>query len=78
MDMLKKIFPLSFGATDVVNLVIRAVVYLIAGLLGGFIIGIVAGVPVVGWLMGLVGGAIDLYVLVAIVLLALDYFQVLK
>ena len=78
MDMLKKFFPFSFGATDVVNLVIRAIVYLVAGALGGVIIGIVAAVPVIGWLLGIVGGFIDLYVLVGIVLMVLDYLKVLK
>ena len=42
------------------------------------LIGILAAIPVIGLIIGLVGGLVDLYVLIGIVLLVLDYLKVLK
>ena len=72
MDMLKKIFPYSFGSKDVASLVIKIVVYLVASAVLGFVIGLI---PLVG---GLVGSLIGLYSTVGIVLAILDYLKVLK
>ena len=45
MDMLKKFFPLSFGAADVKALVIKIAIYVIGGyVLGWGIVGIWLGI----------------------------------
>lgn len=79
MDMLKQIFPLSFGEKkDITALVINILIYFVAGALAGILIGVLASIPVIGIIIGLIGGVIDLYCLVGIVLSCLDYFKVLK
>ena len=79
MEMLKKFFPFSFGEKkDVAALGINCLIYLVVGIVAGFLIGILAKIPVLGILIGLVGSLVDLYVLVGIVLSCLDYFKVLK
>ena len=78
MDMIKKIFPYSFGAKDAIGLVIKIVVYLVVGAVCDALIGILAAVPVINILVGLVCGVIDLYVLVGIILAVLDFLKVLK
>lgn len=79
MDLLKKIFPLSFGAKkDVAALIINILIQLVVAVVVGFIIGIVATIPVIGIIVGLVGGLVDIYFLAGIVLSCLDYFKVLK
>ena len=79
MDMLKKIFPLSFGEKkDVVALVVNIVIYLVVGLVAGILIGLLAKIPVLGVIIALGGGLVDLYVLVGIVLSVLDYLKLLK
>ena len=50
----------------------------ICGLIIGIVIGIVAIVPVIGWIIGICGGLIDLYVFIGAVLSVLDYCKVLK
>ncbi len=79
MDMLKKIFPLSFKYVgSVANLVIGTLIYLVVGVLAGLAIALVSIVPIVGWIIGLLGGLVDLYVLAGIVVMFLEHFQVLK
>ena len=79
MEMLKKIFPLSFKFLDsVANLVIGTLIYLVVGILVGIGIALVSIIPIVGWIIGLLGGLVDVYVLAGIVILFLAYFKVLK
>ncbi len=72
MDMLKKFFPYSFGAKDVTGLVIKILVYLVAGAVVGFVLGLI---PLIG---GLLGSLVGLYSTVGIVLVILDYLKVIK
>lgn len=86
MDILKKVFPYSFGAAEVKDLVVKIIVYIVAAFLAGVVLalaGLITGwIPVLGAVIGLllsiVGGAVELYVLIGIVLLVLDYLKVLK
>ena len=79
MDLLKKFFPFSFTAkADVTALVVNVIIYLAAGVLIGFAIKLVSIIPIIGFIVGLLGGVIDLYILVGIILSCLDYFKVLK
>ena len=72
MDMLKKFFPYSFGAAEVKDLVIKIIVYLVAGAVIGWVVGLI---PLVG---GLIGSLVGLYGTVGIVLVVLDYLKGLK
>ncbi len=87
MDILKKLFPLSFKKmSEVKELIIAIVVYLVVAILAGvaiFLATLIVGwIPVVGalvgWLLGIVGSLIDLYALVGIVLVILVYTKVIK
>ncbi len=78
MDMLKKFFPYSFSAKDVTDLVIKIIVYVVCGAVVGALIGILASIPVLGIIFGIVGGLADLYALIGIVLVILDYLKILK
>ncbi len=86
MDMLKKIFPLSWKYTkDVANLIIGIIIQLVVGIIAGVVIGVAGlftGIPVLGFILALVlrivGSLIDLYVLVGIVLQVLVFAKVIK
>ena len=78
MDMIRKVFPYSLGAKDVKELVIKILVYLVAGVIVGALIGILAKIPVLGLIFSLVGAVVDLYCFVGIILAILDYMKVLK
>ena len=72
MDMLKKLFPFSFGAADIKALVIKIVIYLLVSAVVGFVLGLIPGVG------GIVGGIVGLYCTVGWILSVLDYLKVLK
>lgn len=79
METLKKIFPYSFKAKNsvgalIVNILIQFIICAVAGVL----IGICAHLPLIGWIIGIVGGLVDVYLVVGIVLSILDYLKVLK
>ena len=78
MDMLKKIFPYSFSAKDLANLIIRILVYIVVGAVVGFVIGICAKLPLIGLIIDLLGGLVELYVLAGIIVMVLDYLKILK
>ena len=79
MAMLKQFFPYSFKGTDnLVGLIIRCIILLVVGAVLTFLIGILRAVPVVGLLVGLVCGLIDLYILISIILAILNFLKVLK
>ena len=79
MDSLKKIFPLSFKYVgSAANLVIGILIYLLVGIVGGFVIGLTAIIPIVNIVCGLLGALLDLYVVAGIVIQLLVHCKVLK
>lgn len=78
MELLKKIFPFSFKATDVASLVITIIAYLAAGVVLGFVIGLVAALPIIGIPFRLLGYLLELYIFAGIVLVVLDHCKILK
>ena len=79
METLKKIFPLSFKFLEsVASLVIGVLIYLVAGVGASIAIALLSPIPIVGWIVGICGGLIDLYVVAGIVIMFLAYFKVLK
>lgn len=88
MDILKKIWFYSFKVEkkNVSSLVVNLIVWVVAAFAAGLILGltsfITGWIPVVGILvalvLGVVGGVIELYSLIGIVLSVLVYLDVLK
>ncbi len=81
MAALKKFFPLSytFGQADLKSLIIGIVIYVLAGMILGALVGITAIIPVVGViLISILCPLIGLYCLAGIIIELLLYFGVLK
>ena len=79
MDMLKKLFPLSFQPkADLASLIINILIQLVISVVAGWVIGIVSAIPLIGILFGLVGSLVGLYFLAGIIFSLLDYFKILK
>ena len=78
MDLLKKIWPTPFKVEkgNVVSLIIRLVIFIIICAIGGFVISLLSNLPIVGWLFSLLGGLVDLYGLVGIILAILKFVGV--
>ena len=75
MDTLKKIFPYSFGTKDVKALVIKILVYLVASAVIGWVLGLLAGIPVIGVIIGIVNWLIGVYALIGIILVIVDFVK---
>ncbi len=87
MDVLKKIFPLSWAFTKSVgNFVVGIILHLVLGVLFGAVAGLagilVDWIPVAGdilvWALGVIGSLIGVYSLVGLILLILVYCKVIK
>ena len=78
MDLLKKLFPFSFGSKDVAALVIKIIIYVVAGAVIGFLLGIIGKLPLVGIITGLLGTLVGIYTTAGIVIAILDYCKVFK
>ncbi len=80
MDILKKLFPHAFqcNKTSLGKMIVTILIYLVIGIVAGVAIALLAKIPVVNILCGLVGGLVDLYVLAGVVLSILCYLEILK
>lgn len=83
MDTLKKIFPVSFKYTDTTaNLIIGILIYIVGAIIGGAVVGLVqwilSFIPVLVWLLSVVGSCISLYCVAGIVIQVLVFAKVLK
>ena len=88
MDFLKKFFPYSFGTQEVSQLVIRTIIYIVAIIIGGVLLGLIGflngliQIPLVtglvGTLLGIIGSVVDVYCTAGIVIMFLAHFKVLK
>lgn len=79
MEQIKKIFPLSFTEKKTIGaLIINILIQIIVCAIAGVLIGICADIPVIGIIIGAVGGLVGLYQIVGILLSILDYAKVLK
>ena len=88
MAFLKKFWPYSFTVEkkNVVSLVVNIIIQLIAAVVAGLLIWIASAItgwiPVLGWILGILLGAVgtivDLYCLIGIVVSVLNFCDVLK
>lgn len=88
MEILKRIWFYSFKVErkNVSSLVVNLIVWVVAAFVAGIVLWLATAltgwIPVIGWLIGvlvgIVGGAVELYSLIGIVLSILVFLDVLK
>ena len=79
MEMVKKYFGHAFQGTDTLKgLLIKILIYVVVNIVFGVVIGIFAKLPLIGWIISILGGLVELYFFVSIVLAILNYLKVLK
>jgi len=78
METVKKYFPHAFKAEDVKSLVIALVVYVLIDIVCGAVIGLLAKIPVLGIIFGILGFLVGLYALIGIVLSILAFLKIVK
>ena len=78
MESIKKFFPIAFKATELKPFIISIVVFCLIDLVCGFVIGLLAKIPLIGILFSILGAVIGLYALIGIVLSILVFVKVVK
>ncbi len=78
MEMLKKFFPRAFKATEGKALAVSVIIYILIDFVCGLVVGLLAKIPLIGILFGLVGSVIGLYALIGIILSILVFLKVVK
>ncbi len=78
METLKKFFPLSFQTKDMAQLIISCLIYLLVGAVLGFLISILARIPILGLIFTLISALLEIYIFAGLVILFLYYFKILK
>jgi len=79
MKDLKKYFPFSFTEKkDVVAVIVNVLMHIFAGWVISIVLAIAGILPVIGWVTGIAGFAVEVYLFAGMVLSVLDYLNMLK
>ena len=78
MDILKKYLPHAFKVKDVNSLIVALLIYIVIDIVCGFVIGLLAKLPIIGIVFGLGGSLVGLYALLGIVLSILVFLKIVK
>ena len=80
MEFLKTLWPTPFKVKpkDVSSLVVQLVIFVLVCVVASILIAILSALPIIGWIVGILGGLIDLYCVVGVVLAVLKFCDVLK
>jgi hypothetical protein len=75
MDTLKKLWPTPFKIKekDITSFLIQLIIFLVICAVIGWLIGILAGIPIIGIIFSLIGALVEIYGLVGIVLCVLKF-----
>ena len=80
MDMLKKLWPTPFSIAEknVVSFIVQLLIFVVVCAVVGWLISVLAGIPVLGIVFSLVGALLEIYGLVGIVLCILKFLGLVK
>lgn len=80
MDFLKKLWPTPFKVEEknVVSLIVQLIIFLVICAVVGWLIAILADIPIIGLVFGLIGGLMEIYSTVGIVLCVLKFLGIVK
>ena len=78
MDMVKNLFPQAMQANDIKGLLIAILIYAVVNFVGGIVLGLLNGIPLVGFVFGILGWVLSIYCAVGIVVAILVFFKVVK
>lgn len=78
MDMIKSLFPQAMQAKDIKGLLIAILIYVVVNFVGGFVLGLLDAIPLVGFVFGLVGWVLSIYCAVGIIVAILVFFNIVK
>lgn len=79
MDLLKKFWPTPFKIKkgNLASFLIQLIIFLVIVAVFGWLVGLLANLPVVGFIFGLVGSLVGIYNIVGVVLCILRFIGVI-
>ena len=78
MNLVKKYFPYSLKADNLTGLLVAILIYVIVNFVGGFVLGLLAKLPLVGFIASFAGWLLGIYCAVGAILAILLFFGILK
>ena len=78
MNKLKQLWPRSFESDTVKGVLVALAFYVILNIIVGFVVGLLEGLPVLGFAFKVFKGILLLYVFTGISLAVLNYFGIVK
>ncbi|MBQ9910753.1 MAG: hypothetical protein IJM50_04565 [Lachnospiraceae bacterium] len=80
MDLLKQLWPTPFKITpkDLKSFLVQLIIFIIVIVIASLLIGLLAKIPILGIVFKILGGLIDIYATVGVVLCILKFLDVLK
>ena len=78
MAYIKSLFPQAMQAKDLKGLLIAILIYVIVNFVGGFVLGLLSKIPLLGFVFGLVGWVLSIYCAVGIIVAILVFFKIVK
>lgn len=78
MDFLKKLWPTPFKIEkgNAGSFIIQLVIFVVVCAVVGWLIGVLAGIPILGIIFSILGAAMELYGLIGIVLCVLKFIGI--
>ena len=73
MELLKNIFPFSFGVNETKKLVFVLICYVALGTISGIVFGLLGRLWAIGVFFRIAGAIVDMYALIGVVLAIRDY-----
>ena len=80
MDFIKRLWPTPFKIKkgDIASLLIQAIIFLVICAVLGWLIALLAKIPIIGIIFGLIGSLMGVYSFVGLVLCILKFFDIVK
>ena len=78
MDFIKRFFPTSLKANDLTGLLVAILIYVIVNFVGGFVLGLLAKLPLVGFIAAFAGWVLSIYCAIGAIAAILIFFGIVK
>lgn len=78
MNLIKSLFPVSLKAKDWTGFFVALIIYVVVNFVGGIVTGLLAKLPLIGFVFGFVGGFLSLYCAIGIIVALLYLFCIIK
>lgn len=78
LNVIKPYFPQAFKANDVKSLIIALVVYALIACIGGFVLGLLTIIPILGFIFRVVSWLVEIYCAAGVILSLLVFLKIVK